>query len=214
MITISGIGWIAKKKHGTLLKKFSGQYENAENLYSQLSEKKIFRWPVKNFERFDAASKIACCSAALALNDAGLSYAQEQKQNMGIFGTFNEGSARTNYAYFSDYIENGRKLARGNLFIYTLPSSPLAETSICFGFNGPLMYLLFEENGLIHLLTMAQAAIIGKECEKVMAIYRNEEDAVSFILENSVTAGKNPELENIIQKINNIIDIKEIISSI
>ena len=44
-------------------------------------------------------------------------------------------------AYFQDYVSGGRKLGRGNLFIYTLPTSPAAEAAIHFGLAGPLLYV-------------------------------------------------------------------------
>jgi len=42
---------------------------------------------------------------------------------------------------FLDYVQAGRKLGRGSLFIYTLPSSPLAEAAIHFGLQGPVLYI-------------------------------------------------------------------------
>lgn len=62
---------------------------------------------------------------------------------MGLIGTNRAGSLEANRLYFSDYLQAGRVLARGNLFVYTLPSSPLAEAAIHFGFQGPMLYMGF-----------------------------------------------------------------------
>ena len=57
---------------------------------------------------------------------------------------------------------NGSTLGRGNLFIYTLPSSPLAEAAIHFGLTGKLLYLEFakntEEESLKYALNMLKTS--------------------------------------------------------
>ena len=63
-----------------------------------------------------------------------------------------EGSLQSDLEYFRDYLEGGRTLSRGNLFIYTLPSSPLGEAAIHFGLLGPLLYAASEGNALTAVL--------------------------------------------------------------
>ena len=84
MIVITGIGWITKKEYGSVLQGLHRNYDNTSSLNSQLYHESLFLYPIKNFGRFDASSKMACCAGALALRDAGILYFEQRKQNIGI----------------------------------------------------------------------------------------------------------------------------------
>jgi hypothetical protein len=154
---IKGTGWITQNKYGCLKHKWQKDYTDLKSLYDEL-QPKIIKYPVANFLRFDPVSKLTVISIALALFDAKISYGAGRKQEIGIIGTNSDGAFEANLAYFNDYIANGRTLARGNLFIYTLPSSPLAEAAIHFGLTGSLFYLGFttdcEKKSLKYALNM------------------------------------------------------------
>ena len=143
-VIISGIGWITQEKYGSVGTRLSQNYSKNISLHSQLLDKGIFLHPVKNFGRFDKISKETCSVVALAFQDAGVSYTENDNKDMGLIGTNTLGSLFTNMAYFKDYVENGRSLSRGNLFMYTLPTSPLAEAAINCGCQGPLLYIRFS----------------------------------------------------------------------
>jgi len=179
---ISGIGWISKKKYGCIKKGIRKDYTDVKSLCLKLQSESVFSYPVKSFGRFDVASKMACCAGALALYDAGVKYSKKYKQDIGIIGTNADGCLKSNLNYFKDYVQTGRKLARGNLFIYTLPSSPLAEASIHFGFQGPLLYIMFPQKQVPSLLQYAEGIISRREASTVLAMKVNEEKAVCFVL--------------------------------
>lgn len=182
MIVISGIGWISKKKYGCVKKAVCRGYTDIKSLHSKLQNESIFLYPVKNFGRFDMTSKMACCAGALALHDAGVKYSEKRKQDIGIIGTNTDGCLRSNLNYFKDYVQTGRKLARGNLFIYTLPSSSLAEAAIHFGFQGPLLYIMFPQKQVSSLLQYVEGIISRKEASTVLAMKVDEKKAVCFVL--------------------------------
>ena len=191
MIIISGIGWITKKKYGCVNKTIHRDYTDIKSLHSKLQNESIFLYPVKNFGRFDTMSKMACCAGALALHDAGIRYSEKRKQDIGIIGTNTGGCLESNLNYFRDYVQTGRKLARGNLFIYTLPSSPLAEASIHFGFQGPLLYIMFPQKQVgarraVPLLQYAEGIISRKEASTVLAVKVDEKKAVCFVMRGEV----------------------------
>ncbi len=136
---IIGTGWITQKKCGCLKEKRQLQYSDLKSLYLRL-QPEILKYPVENFFRFDTTAKLAVISIALALFDAKIPYNRNKKRRIDILGTNSNGALESNLIYFNDYIANGRTLARGNLFIYTLPSSFLAEAAIYFGLTGKLLY--------------------------------------------------------------------------
>jgi len=197
MITVTGIGWLNQKEYGCVIGKVEKHHEGIASLYSSFKRESLFSYPVKNFSRFDPISKTTCFCTALALKDAGISYSADQKKNIGIFGANESGCLESNINYFKDYLESGRILARGNLFIYTLPSIPLAEAAIHFGLSGPLLHISFNEKSLPSLLSFAGKNILEGETPSILAVKAEETDAVCFVLqtEDAVSAGKRLSLE-------------------
>lgn len=200
MIAVTGIGWLNRKEYGCVIGKIEKHHEGLGTLYSSFKHESLFSYPVKNFSRFDAISKTTCFCLALALKDAGIDYSSEQKKDVGIFGANEAGCLASNLNYFRDYVDSGRILARGNLFIYTLPSIPLAEAAIHFGLRGPLLHLSFNEKSLPSLLAFAGKSILEGEAPAILAVKAEETDAVCFVLQagDAVTSGKSLSLKRVI----------------
>ena len=182
MIIIAGIGWIGQKEYGSVVRKIRQVYSDQKSLYSLLQQESIFSSLVKNFGRFDSVTKNTCSAVALALYDAKIKYANSHKENIGIVGTNESGCLKSNLNYFRDYVHAGRSLARGNLFIYTLPSSPLAEAAIYFGFQGPLLYVNFAQNQIPSLLHYASRMLNRQEAEMILATKVDETGGICFVL--------------------------------
>lgn len=191
-IAITGIGWITRKAYGCVVKKQCRDYADIRTLYSNLQKDSVFVRPVKNFGRFDTVSKKTCCAVALSLYDAEMQYYEGKKQDIGIIGTNSEGCLQANIDYFKDYVTSGRVLARGNLFTYTLPSSPLADVAIHFRCQGPLLHVTFIEKETPALLEFAGKMILRGETSGILAVRANETEAVCFViaLENHVSSKK------------------------
>jgi hypothetical protein len=100
----------------------------------------IFHKPFKNFGRVDDMSKSVCSSIAIALHQEKL-YPSSCKLNIPIYFGLKEGPIASDYAYYSDFLKFGGRAGRANLFIYTLPSSPLGEASVHFGLTGNLLFV-------------------------------------------------------------------------
>jgi 3-oxoacyl-(acyl-carrier-protein) synthase len=195
MISIKGIGWINKEEYGCVLRDISESYKD-----KTLPKKRIFTVPFKNFGRFDNISKLTCAAIALALKDAGIEYSIDRKQNIGIISTNTSGSYQTDMFYFSDYLNSGRTLSRGNLFIYTLPSSPSGEAAIHFGLQGPLLYVAEPHNSIVTALETAAEMISFNEASTMLAGMAEESCAIYFVLKKGHNSALN-ELCNLDQAI-------------
>lgn len=180
MISILGIGWLTKDGFGCVRTGFRHVYEAGKGP-SALAKNDIFSHPFKNFGRLDAISKMTAYAVSLALRDAGIEYSPTQKQDIGIIGTNASGSLKSDIEYFTDYIRSGRTLSRGNLFIYTLPSSPLGESAIHFGFLGPLLYAARPDASLIAILDTAEEMVLAGETTMMVAGRAEEDEAIFFI---------------------------------
>ena len=195
IIAVAGIGWITQKEYGSVMQKLRRDYTNKVSLHSQLLDESVFLYPVKNFGRFDEASKKACSAVALALCDTGIPYSKDQKELIGLIGTNTTGSLLSNICYFKDYVENGRTLARGNLFTYTLPTSPLAEAAINCGCQGPLLYINFspQEKQIPSLLRYAEGMIHRREAPAMLVVRADEKEGLCYLLkreDNSSAKGQ------------------------
>jgi 3-oxoacyl-[acyl-carrier-protein] synthase II len=178
MISVQGIGWLTKDEYGCIARGERSSYDGGTG--PDPLRDRLFPRPVKNFGRFDRLSRMACSGVALALRDAGIE--DSQKRDIGLIGTNREGSLRTDLDYFRDYIKGGRTLSRGNLFIYTLPSSPLGEAAIHFGLLGPLLYVVDQGHSLAPLLDLAAEMIENREASLMLAGTAAEEEALFLVI--------------------------------
>ena len=178
-IMIGGIGWLDGSGWGCVL---SGRREAGAAACNALWKRRdVFETPVRNLGRFDGATRLTVAACGLALADAAACGFARPARGIGLVISNREGSLQANLAYFRDYLQAGRTLARGNLFIYTLPSSPLAEASIYFGFDGPMFYAGFTA-GLTENLIGTARAMMSAGAPGVMAVRGDESGAVAFLL--------------------------------
>jgi 3-oxoacyl-(acyl-carrier-protein) synthase len=180
-ISVYGIGWLTKEGYGCIKSGLRHAYEIGEGAHT-LPKRDIFFHPFKNFGRLDTISKMTAFGVSLALQDAGIEYSPTEKQDIGIVGTNAEGSLRSDIEYFRDYLESGRTLSRGNLFIYTLPSSPIGEAAIHFGFLGPVLYAAGEGNALSAVLDTATEMILANEAPVMIAGKAEADGAMFFVI--------------------------------
>jgi hypothetical protein len=184
MPIIKGTGWVKEKEAQAKLRGLCVKFTDLKSLYTQL-QKEIFKYPVENFGRFNHDSKLAVLAIGLALYDAKITYAKDKKQDISILGTNSCGALDANLAYFKDYVANGRILGRGNLFIYTLPSSPLAEAAIHFGLTGELLYAGFLKDSPKELLNYAQGLLKTGSSETMLVVNAGPKVATCVVLQRS-----------------------------
>ena len=189
--SVTGIGWVVGTSCGCVRRQWRSGGGAATRAPWQPAA--LFASPVKHMGRFDEVTRLILCACALGLRDAGVSYAEGRKLDFGLIGTSDEGSLAANRQYFRDYLQAGRTLARGNLFIYTLPSSPLAEAAIHFGLQGPLLYFGFPA-GDGTLLHAGAGLMADGMAEQVLAVRADGQGAVAFLLGPEGNTGAGPQL--------------------
>jgi 3-oxoacyl-[acyl-carrier-protein] synthase II len=180
-MAILGVGWLTAKGYGTVNSAKEHLFAPDETL-SAAAKTGLFDRPVKNFGRLDRLSRITLAAVSLALKDAGIASSPDCKQPIGLVGGNDEGSLETDTAYFRDFLENGRKLARANLFIYTLPSSPLGEAAIHFGLTGPLLYSSGTALSAVSIMTTAAEMVSGGESSLMLAGISCRDEALYAVI--------------------------------
>lgn len=181
-ICVSGIGWVTSGGYGCVATGREHRFEDGEDV-AGLARGGLFLHPFRNFGRLDQGARMTCCAVALALRDAGITYSPQEKQRIGIVGSDGEGSLASDMAYFSDFVNNGRTLGRGNLFIYTLPSSPMGEAAIHFGLTGPLLYAAGGTSPLVSGMDMAAEMLEGGEAQRMLVGWIAGEGALYLVID-------------------------------
>ena len=179
-------GWINAHRYGMFRAGTSVEYAGRASLRTLGKTDGLFAYPVKNHGRFGAATQRICCLTALALRDAGIEYEKGRRLDIGLLATDAHGCAEANRTYFEDYVDAGRTLSRANLFIYTLPSSPIAEAAVHFGLQGPLLYLRNQDGSADRLWTTAQRMIAEGQAETMLVYELTTELERCFVVGKSI----------------------------
>ncbi|MFP4027655.1 MAG: hypothetical protein ACLFWL_07690 [Candidatus Brocadiia bacterium] len=164
---------------------------------------------VKNHGRFPDGTRAVCSACALALKGAGLWPGDQKRPNTGLLIAGYDHTLMQNCSFFQDYIDNDRIIARGQLFIYTLPTSAVAEAAILLKAEGPL---LFEESGkapFANLLNVGEGLINSGQAERMMLVWQNTETTLCGLLDGTsagASGNSNQHLITIAQKWNNPVD--------
>jgi len=153
-ITIKSIGWSFGKSIGGYP---ASDFVNFQN--EQLSKDIIFKSKFKNFGRLDDVSKAVCSAIALTLQGVKL-YPNEDKQPISLFFSNDTGSLAADQKYFKDFVDFDKTAGRANLFLYTLPSSPLGEASVHFGLTGKIAYFATINDGLTEMYNAIEDSYI------------------------------------------------------
>ncbi len=194
-VTVQGIGWLDGQTWGTVRHPMRVSY-GGEAGVPPWKQADLFPGGVKNLGRFDRATRMTIVACALALKDARLTAPEGLT---GLVGTNASGSLEANRAYFSDYLQAGRVLARGNLFIYTLPSSPLAETAIHFGLQGPLMYVGVT-GGQVGDVLQAGVDLMDDGPAGMLVVRADETEGVAFLLGRAASGDKGARREMSVER--------------
>lgn len=181
MRVITGIGYITEQTFGGLRQGVSQSCEGVQDAYAQLKNIGVLSGKVKNFGRFDDLSKRVLLASALALRDGCIEYPLAEDHECGIIFGNSNGSLESNLEYFDDYISNGRMLARGNLFVYTLPSSGIGEAAIYYGLRGPLLYLSNLDPAAV-ALTQASDMIADNEAATMLVLVEGTQEMICFVV--------------------------------
>ncbi len=216
MIT-AGISWISGGACGSLRRGWRHQFEDPKNLYQLLESEGCFSVPLAKVRWLNTVSQRFCLAAGLALRDA---YGTPEKlrsdlDQTGVISLSRDGALQSNLEYFKDYVSSGRKLARGNLFVHTLPTSPLAETAITFGFKGPVFHLSALDPKMALLINRSEA--LGKKARlNLLCFAADENGIICFFLKPEGTGADFPgfSLKEIQKRIGHLWNLKEIFTAL
>lgn len=201
---ISGAGWCREGECGMASK--GRRISCSPDQLRRMDE--FFPYPVKQFGRFELQSRLNIAAVALALRDAEIGCRRDGRIDFGLVRTNDTACHEANWSFFSDYVECGRNLARGNLFIYTLPSSPLAETAIHFGLQGPLLYIR-SDGFILDAIEYAELLLDQGGLEGMLAIAERKRKAIALTIARPQSDGGNLPIDSRLKSdLANAVDIE------
>jgi hypothetical protein len=137
---------------------------------------------VKYFGRLTTESRFGLCAASIALREA---HGQPSDgREIGIISSSSDASLRDNQEYFRDYVDAGRSLGRGNLFIYTLPTSVAGEIAIALLLTGPCMFVHAEKLPLMSLIRNGERIVADGEAEGMICLWSEPDAALAFAIDS------------------------------
>lgn len=185
--TIRSAGWVLPRAGG-LWDGRENRETNAGGADELFQDVVVGGREVKNYGRFPEGTRSVCSACALGLEGAG--YGPEDKlPTAGILAAGFDRTLQQNEAFFRDYVENGRVMGRGNLFIYTLPTSSVAEAAILFGIGGPCLYEEADGDPLPEMVASGCDFLNSGQAELMILLWQDAEVTVCVVLETGEKSG-------------------------
>jgi 3-oxoacyl-[acyl-carrier-protein] synthase II len=134
--------------------------------------------PIKYLSRMTSEARCCLVAAAKALKAANLDSAGE----IGLLAAGEQCFLDADLDYFDDYLASGRSMGRGNLFIYTLPTSAASEVAIALHLTGPALFMQNDSAQVQGLIESAGQLLTDNEAQAVLALWSGPGVAVCFAI--------------------------------
>ena len=158
-----------------------GSWEQRSPAFSAAAEiPALVGRPVKYYARMTPETRCCLFAASLVLKHAGW---EANTIEIGLISAGSDGCFAANGEYFQDYVANGRTLGRGNLFIYTLPTSALGEVAIALSLTGPCMFIQSGDDPVGSLGRIGGQIISDGEAGGMLGLWSDSEAAVCLLIE-------------------------------
>ncbi|MCF6175210.1 MAG: hypothetical protein L3J71_05550 [Victivallaceae bacterium] len=161
-------------------KQFNAAVGSLKAFYAELLALGMFSGELSEFKRMSVKSKQSVLGAALALFDAEIA-PSDDCGNIAVITGNQECCEAENSRYFEDYVKYGRVMGRGNLFVNTLPTTPVAEISMAFKLQGPLYFITAIADTSATLLQEAELLLENGEADKVLVVLDMPDDIVTLV---------------------------------
>jgi hypothetical protein len=136
--------------------------------------------PIKYAQRLTDEAWNCLCAASLAHKASKF-----ETSEIGLLTAGTEGCRDAQENYFRDYVANGRALGRGNLFIYTLPTSVAGEVGIVLSLRGPCMFIRDDVRPLPALLEHAGQMLSDGEAGAMLLLWCDSSAAVCLAIDGN-----------------------------
>jgi 3-oxoacyl-(acyl-carrier-protein) synthase len=177
---IRALAWFCSEHCGALAPGGRSSHQPAPDLSDTDEVLALIGRAVKYYPRMTSEARSSLCAARLAMNAAGWDDGSDRE--IGILAAGYEASLQANQKYFRDYVSSGRSMGRGNLFIYTLPTSTMGEIAIALSLAGPTMHVHDDASPLAALVAHADQLIAAREADGMLCLWSDSQAAVCVVV--------------------------------
>lgn len=172
---IRAAAWFNLAAHGVIAPSGKSWQRGSPSLAESAAILALVDRPVKYLSRMTPESRCCLCATSLAMKAADW-----QGGEIGIVSAGGDGLLKANEEYFRDYVATGRTLGRGNLFIYTLATSPAGEVAIALSLTGPTMFIQHDSDPTAEMLRDAQQMLADGEAKGILALWSDAGSAICY----------------------------------
>lgn len=175
---IQAVAWFSAEHCGSLTRDGAVMQHKSPSFSAVDEVMSLIGSPVKYYSRMTAEARSCLCAASLAMRAVNW-----PDREIGLLAA-NESAWRiANEEYFRDYLANGRSLGRGNLFIYTLPTSTLGEVAIALKLRGPTLHIADDAQPIAGMIRHAEQMVDDGEAGGMLALWSDAQAAVCLAIE-------------------------------
>jgi 3-oxoacyl-[acyl-carrier-protein] synthase II len=178
---IRAVAWFCAEHHGVFAPRGKSWQRTSPELSVSANAFELIGRPVNYFPRMTTEARFCLCAASMALKTTA--WQQSRDAEIGIISAGAEGCLAANQQYFRDYVACGRTLGRGNLFIYTLPTSVLGEVAIVLSLTGPSIFIHDDVRPLSALDKQAERLVADGEAAGILALWSDRKAAVCMAVD-------------------------------
>ncbi|HEX4055318.1 MAG TPA: hypothetical protein VHX86_13725 [Tepidisphaeraceae bacterium] len=178
---IRAVSWFCADHHGVFVPGGRSWQKPSPKLSVAADILALVGRPVNYYPRMTTEARHCLCAASMAL--AATPWRASGNPEIGLLCGGSDGCLAANQEYFRDYVASGRSLGRGNLFIYTLPTSVLGEVAIVLSLAGPCLFIHDETRPLSALARHAREFVVDGEANAMLALWSDTSAAVCLAVD-------------------------------
>ena len=178
---LTAVSWFTPEHHGQWAATADAQAADqswckpSPDLASPEAAADVIGKSVRYFQRMPAEARYSLCAASMALKASSPTCSPS---DIGLLAGRFEGCQSADLAYYQDYLASGRTLARGNMFVYTLPTSVLGAVSVVLELKGPSFYLQGDQQPVLGLVDQAEQLLADQQAKAMLILWSDEQAAV------------------------------------
>jgi len=175
---IHAIGWCDMERWGCVGANWASRHGTTPDLSASAEAEMLIGQPVEYYQRMPIQTRVSLIAMSQALQASR--WREMEMGEIGVACAGYEGCEDANLRYFQDYVQAGRFIGLGNLFIYTLATSAAGEAAIALGLNGPTLYAQSHYAPVSALIEQSRQMAVEGEAQGLLALWSDARAAVCF----------------------------------
>lgn len=175
---IHALGWCDRGRWGCAGAHGTSRHGTTPDLSVSAEAQTLIGRPVEHYPRMPIQARLSLIAMGQAMQASRWEEAAMQEIGMTTAGY--DACLDADQRYFRDYVQTGRVIGRGNLFIHTLATSTVGEAAIVLRLTGPTLYVQGDLAPVTTLIEQSQRMAAEGQAQGVLALWSDIRAAVCF----------------------------------